>query len=49
MNPNARIPVVELVKDKYLWESNAILNYFAEGTEFLPQEREAEYYGKQIS
>jgi len=39
MNPNARIPVVELNNGKYLWESNAILNYFAEGTEFLPQEK----------
>lgn len=38
MNPNARIPVVELEKGKYLWESNAILNYFARGTEFLPQD-----------
>lgn len=39
MNPNTRIPVVELGDGKYLWESNAILNYFAEGTHFLPQER----------
>jgi glutathione S-transferase len=38
-NPNTRIPVVELAKDKYLWESNAILNYFAEGTDFLPQDK----------
>ena len=38
MNPNARIPVVDLGGDKYLCESNAILNYFAEGTEFLPGE-----------
>jgi glutathione S-transferase len=37
MNPNERIPVVELGDGEYLWESNAILNYFAEGTEFLPQ------------
>jgi glutathione S-transferase len=37
MNPNTRIPVVELAEGQYLWESNAILNYFAEGTEFLPQ------------
>ena len=39
MNPNARIPVVELADGSYLWESNAILNYFAEGTQFLPQDR----------
>lgn len=84
MNPNTRIPVVALSNERYLWESNAILNYFAEGTDFLPsanyerakvlqwqffeqyshepyiataryinkylglpQEREAEYHGKQ--
>ena len=38
MNPNGRIPVVALENDRYLWESNAILNYFAEGTHFLPQD-----------
>ncbi len=27
MNPNERIPVVELGDGEYLWESNAILNY----------------------
>lgn len=39
MNPNGRIPVIELQDGKHLWESNAILNYLAEGTEFLPQEK----------
>ena len=39
MNPNQRIPVVELAPDTHLWESNAILNYFADGTPFLPQDR----------
>lgn len=39
MNPNARIPVIELGDGKYLWESNAILNYLAENTEFLPQHK----------
>ena len=38
MNPNARIPVLELSNGKYLWESNAILNYLAENTKFLPQD-----------
>jgi glutathione S-transferase len=28
---------VEFVDGQYLWESNSILNYFAEGTKFLPQ------------
>lgn len=41
MNPNARIPVVQLADGHCLWESNAILNYFAEGTSFLPQDRYA--------
>lgn len=41
MNPNTRIPVVELLDGQYLWESNAILNFFAEGTQFLPQEKYA--------
>ncbi|NER82092.1 MAG: glutathione S-transferase family protein [Leptolyngbya sp. SIO1D8] len=36
LNPNQRIPVIELDNEQYLWESNAILNYFAEGTKFLP-------------
>jgi len=40
-NPNTRIPVIELEDGRYLWESNAILNYLAEGTDFLPQERYA--------
>ncbi|MEM7067079.1 MAG: glutathione S-transferase family protein [Cyanobacteria bacterium P01_B01_bin.77] len=39
MNPNARIPVVKVSNDRYLWESNAILNYFAEGTQFLPSDK----------
>ena len=39
MNPNTRIPVVALTDDQYLWESNAILNYFADGTTFLPQDK----------
>jgi glutathione S-transferase len=39
MNPNARIPVMGLGDSKYLWESNAILNYLAENTAFLPQEK----------
>jgi glutathione S-transferase len=39
MNPNARVPVVELPDGSFLWESNAILNYLAEGTAFLPREK----------
>lgn len=39
MNPNAKIPVLEFAPGAYLWESNAILNYLAEGTPFLPADR----------
>lgn len=39
MNPNTRVPVVELPDGRYLWESNAILNYLAEGSSFLPDDR----------
>ena len=34
--PNGRIPAVELDDSKLLFESNAIITYFAEGTPFLP-------------
>jgi glutathione S-transferase len=39
MNPNAKMPVLEIGEGIHLWESNAILNYLAEGTAFLPTER----------
>ncbi|MBX2865012.1 MAG: glutathione S-transferase family protein [Leptolyngbyaceae cyanobacterium MAG.088] len=38
MNPNARIPVIQLDGDSCLWESNAILNYLATDTPWLPQD-----------
>lgn len=34
-NPNGKIPVLELEDGTYLWESNAILNFLAEGTSYL--------------
>ncbi len=37
--PNGRIPAVELDDGKLLFESNAIISYFAEGTPFLPADR----------
>lgn len=37
-NPNGKIPVLELEDGTFLWESNAILNYLADGSEFLPSE-----------
>ncbi|MGJ5676186.1 MAG: glutathione S-transferase family protein [Nostochopsis sp.] len=38
-NPNGKIPVLEVKPGKYLAESNAILVYLSEGTEFLPYDR----------
>ena len=38
-NPNGRIPVLEIEPGVFLSESNAILNYLAEGTAFLPSDR----------
>ncbi|MEH6454635.1 MAG: glutathione S-transferase family protein [Psychromonas sp.] len=35
-NPNGKIPTVELDDGRYLCESNAILGYFAENTDFMP-------------
>jgi glutathione S-transferase len=35
-NPNGKIPVVELASGTCLWESNAILYYFAQGTRLWP-------------
>jgi len=37
-NPNGKIPVLELEDGSYLWESNAILNFLAEGSDLLPSE-----------
>jgi len=37
--PNGRIPAVELDDGKLLFESNAIISYFAEGTPFMPIDR----------
>lgn len=39
LNPNGRIPVLELEDGRTLAESNAILVYLAEGTRFLPADR----------
>jgi len=38
-NPNGQIPLLELEDGCYLAESNAILNYLAEGTKYLPSDR----------
>jgi glutathione S-transferase len=37
--PNGRIPAVELDDGKLLFESNAIISFFAESTRFMPPDR----------
>lgn len=37
-NPNGKIPVLELPSGQCLSESNAILNYLAQGTRYLPDD-----------
>ena len=37
-NPNGKIPVLELEDGTCLWESNAILNFLADGSRYLPSE-----------
>lgn len=37
-NPNGKIPVLELEDGSCLWESNAILNFLADGSALLPSE-----------
>jgi glutathione S-transferase len=39
LNLNAKIPVLDLPGGQHLAESNAILNYLADGTEYLPSGR----------
>ena len=36
MNPNGQIPILKINETDYLMESNAILNYLAEGSTYLP-------------
>ncbi len=37
-NPNGKIPLLELDDGRCLWESNAILNYLAVGSDMLPSD-----------
>ncbi len=38
-NPTAKVPLVEFEDGQFLSESNAILLYFAEGTQFVPEDK----------
>ncbi|ELN4703339.1 glutathione S-transferase family protein [Pseudomonas nitroreducens] len=38
MNPNGKVPVLQLEDGTCLWESNAILNFLADGSDLLPRE-----------
>ncbi len=38
-NPNGRVPVLEIESGQFLAESNAIIFYLSEGTQFLPQDK----------
>ncbi|VEP12711.1 Glutathione S-transferase [Hyella patelloides LEGE 07179] len=38
-NPNGKIPVLEFASQEYLFESNAIMYFLSEGTDFLPNTR----------
>ena len=39
LNPNGRIPVLQLYDGRYLAESNAMLYYLAQGTTMMPADR----------
>ena len=39
MNPNGKVPTLEIAPGIFLAESNAILHYIAEDTSFLPSEK----------
>jgi glutathione S-transferase len=43
INPNGKIPVVQLEDGRYLTESNAILNYLASDSDFLPNDNFGRY------
>lgn len=39
-NPNGKIPLLEIAPDKYISESNAIIYYLSQGTEYFPQDKD---------
>lgn len=38
-NPNGKIPVLEIDSNKFIFESNAILYYLSQGTDYFPQDK----------
>jgi glutathione S-transferase len=38
-NPNGKIPLLEIAPQKFISESNAILYYLSQGTEYFPQDK----------
>jgi glutathione S-transferase len=38
-NPNGKIPLLEIAENQFLAESNAILYYLSQGTDFFPSDR----------
>ena len=38
-NPNGKIPLLEIASDTYISESNAILYYLSQGTEYFPSDK----------
>ena len=39
INPNGKIPVLEIAPNKFISESNAILYYLSQDTEYFPQDK----------
>ncbi|MGH6611330.1 MAG: glutathione S-transferase family protein, partial [Burkholderiaceae bacterium] len=39
MNPNGKVPVLQIDETTFLPESNAIMSYLAEGTSLIPDEK----------
>ena len=41
-NPNGKIPLLQITPDKFLAESNAILYYLSQETDYFPQDKYAQ-------
>jgi glutathione S-transferase len=38
-NPNGRIPLLEIAPDRFISESNAIMYYLSQGTQYFPEDK----------